>query len=677
MKIKKLTLSAITILSIIISSCSSISGLLNRQPEPPSTSETDQASPAQTGEKCGDGICDQFEKDKGICPQDCQDQPSEETIEDYKVEYEAINEFEYFVTNPTSGSKLYVKVFPSHLSSTNIPAIIFIPGGTGDSAMFTDKIPGGEVAEQFSQAGFISVVFDPEGRGRSEGEEDFNGHIGQDGLLAITEFVKELPSVGDIGYISISYGVSLATGALARFQDGPAIFLIDWEGPANRNDITVGCKSTNMDTDLMDGPQDRSCADDVYWAEREAEIFASDILVPYHRVQSLNDHVQPDASHAVDMVNAATNGQYGGSGQSPWTRLNDLAPNSVLTSSVEDNLAEIDKEKYSLMIEYAWSLFERFGSMDATEAETGLITGNRGKVYFGFMVHLEGWVEETNNRELFEKHMDAAFDLADVFERYGAKVTFEASPETIQASGTWDNFLLDLQNRGHGIGVHADRGYSTDPNYNLRLFTTELRKMKSEAESLGLIIQHVSGTCSELDWAKASIDAGYLFTTGGVGYCAMSMPEEMRPDEYKYCPNPGQCHGNMPLLIDDRIHPWRINTAKGDWTEDDPNGKLVILASDGGIKNLYEYSQDPKASHGDMEYTDEDLEILIEKVEEALTLADPDKINILYFSLSIGKADVDRIFYEKMFAALQHYLDTGRLEYKTMNEMYVEYMESN
>ncbi len=74
-----------------------------------------------------------------------------------------------------------------------------------------------------------------------------------------------------------------------------------------------------------------------------------------------------------------------------------------------------------------------------------------------------------------------------------------------------------------------------------------------------------------------------------------------------------------------------------------------------------------------MAYNDEDIDILVEKIEEALMLADPTKVNILYLSLSIGAADVDTPFYNKMFLALQPYVDSGRVEFKTMNEMYAEY----
>jgi hypothetical protein len=303
-------------------------------------------------------------------------------------------------------------------------------------------------------------------------------------------------------------------------------------------------------------------------------------------------------------------------------------------------------------------------------------TDTQAVLYFSLMVHLEGWFDEIDNEEVFQKHMTATRELAEIFEKHNAKVTFEASPETIEACGKWENVLLELQENGHGIGVHADRGYSRNPNYSLGVFTAEIKNMKDEAESLGLLIQHVSGTCSGLDWAKASIDAGYEFTTGGVGFCAMSMPEEIRPEEYKNCLNPAECHGNMPLEMSGRIHPWRINTAERDWTEHDPNGELVILASDGGIKNLYEASLDPDASHGDMAYTDEDIQILIDKVDEALSLAKPDQVNQIYFSLSIGAADVDELFYTKMFEALKPYVEAGRLEYASLNEVYLAYLSS-
>ena len=646
-------------------------GCSNTKDESPAPTKVDQTKTTEPPEgdaspnPCGDGVCDAVELKSGKCPQDC-----ESSLE---IQSQQIDEFEYFVENPSSKSNLYVKIYPSPLSMAEIPTLILIPGGTGDNSMFTDEIPEGSAVEQLGLEGFHLVVFDPEGRGQSEGDENFNGYVGQDGLYAVTLFVSDLPTVGPIGYFSQSYGVSLAAGVLARYPDAPVEFLIDWEGPANRNDISMGCRSTNEDDASQTEPQDRSCSDDAYWAEREAETFARAIQVPYHRLQSLNDHAQLDTTHAEDMIRAATGAEFGGNGQSPWTRLNDLDPNIVYNPLNESLLDEIDREKYALASEYARDLFEmRAATGDQDQTDQG--SGSETKLYLGLMVHLEGWFDEVDQEEKYLKHMDAALELADVFEEHGARVTFEASPETIEASSVWDNLLLVLQERGHGIGVHADRGYSQNPNFNLVLFTTQIRQMREDAEALGLVIEHISGICSTLDWGKAAIDAGYAFTTGGVGYCAMSMPEENRPEKYCDCPGPAECHGNFPLDMADRIHPWRIKSAEGDWTTHNPAGTLVILSSDSGIKNLYEESLDSQATHGDMEYTDEDIDVLVSKVEEALDLAEPGKINQIYFSLSIGAADVDETFYDQMFAALQPFVDAGRLEYKSLNEIYHLYL---
>lgn len=613
--------------------------------------------------KCGDGICDKLERDRGVCPEDC-----------ISIITEKIGENEYYVTNPTSDSRLYVRLYPAINTSGATPTVIMIPGGIGNSNSYTDQIPGGSVVSQFAMSGINAVVFDPEGRGRSEGIENFNGNMGQDGLYYITEFIDSLPEVGDIGYLSQSYGVTLATGVLSRYKNGPAIFLIDWEGPVNREDTTVGCKSNNTDIAKQNSPGDHVCSDDKYWKEREAATFALDIEVPYHRVQSLEDHVQPDISHAVDIIVNTTLEEYGGKGKSPWTRMNDFEPNTIFTEAIETQLTENDKEKYDMMIDYAWYLFNNFGQWSVNQS-----IGEPGVVYFGFMVHLEGWDNEMNNRNQFEAHSDEARKLADVFEEYGAKVTFEASPEFVEGCQEWnENVLQELHDRGHGIGVHADKGYyPADSSYNQTQFTSDIRVMKEDMEDMvDFEVQHVSGICSDLDWAKAAIDAGYVFTTGGVGYCCMSMPVNLRPAEYRNCRNPGSCHGNMPLSMAERIHPWRINTAKDDWTLDDPDGRLVNLASDGGIKNLYEETLDSSQTHGDYEYSDEDITEVVYKVEEALSFSDADKVNILYFSLSIGAADVDTDFYSRMFQALQPYVDLGQLEYKTMNEMYEEYIST-
>jgi hypothetical protein len=79
----------------------------------------------------------------------------------------------------------------------------------------------------------------------------------------------------------------------------------------NRN-YTSGCKPA---------PQQhirwQPCDNDAWWAEREALTFIGDVQVPYQRIQSQKDHVQPTNNHAIEIVNAAV------AGGVPWARLNE------------------------------------------------------------------------------------------------------------------------------------------------------------------------------------------------------------------------------------------------------------------------------------------------------------------------------------------------------------------
>ena len=209
------------------------------------------------------------------------------------------------VLNPTSEADLSV-VVDRPVGEGPFPVLIVAPGGTraGDQALPTFR------RREWVEAGFAVVTWDPDGRGTSEGQEDRGGHVHQDGLKAVIEDVSRLPQLdGDrMGLVSLSYGVVMASGLLARYLDEvPVHFLIDWEGPADRYDL-MECAS---DMEPVGGrplpPSDISCDDAEYWSEREAVRFIPLIQVPYFRIQSTPDHKQPDVEHARQLLQAAVN----------------------------------------------------------------------------------------------------------------------------------------------------------------------------------------------------------------------------------------------------------------------------------------------------------------------------------------------------------------------------------
>jgi pimeloyl-ACP methyl ester carboxylesterase len=298
--------------------------------------------PAISEKRCGDGICDGPEN-ASTCPQDCAEGGTPDT-----------EEGAYWVTNPTSGARLYVQVvLPQDWGGEALPTLVLVPGGTGSGGDFLG--PRAERTQEMADAGFVLVVFDPDGRGRSGGFEDQNGFTHQDGLAEVVRFAATLPGVDEaqIGIVSWSYGVTMASGALARHPDLPVRFLIDWEGPANRDD-TGGCGE-----DAVGHLQGHPCDDEDFWREREASTFALDLQVPYQRLQTEKDHAQPDNAHVVLMISNATAEAYGGHGKAPWTRLNDLEPNTVYAAGALPPLFPEGRDQTEgLVVRYARELFE-------------------------------------------------------------------------------------------------------------------------------------------------------------------------------------------------------------------------------------------------------------------------------------------------------------------------------
>jgi len=297
-------------------------------------------------------------------------------------------------------------------------------------------------------------------------------------------------------------------------------------------------------------------------------------------------------------------------------------------------------------------------------------------LYLGMMVHLEGWDNEGVDEDLFDRHVEITRTMADVFEKYNAKLTFESREHLSQGITNWgNNILQELYDRGHGIGVHADLGGTPiEQGKFIQLLTTRKREMDN---LLTVDVRHVSGICSENDWVEAAIEAGYEFTTGGVAYCVMSMPEELRPEEYKNCPNPGECHDAFPSEIEDRIHPWRISSGLN-WVEEDPNGKLVFFPSSTVLYNLYEDSLGTATYGTGAEFTGEDLDEFFIRLNEALTYVDPQEFNMMYFAWSIGsKERVDNSIdlFEQWFERLQPYIDSGQVEWQTIPGMYDLYLD--
>ena len=146
-----------------------------------------------------------------------------------------------------------------------------------------------------------------------------------------------------IGIVAISLGVAMAIGAAAGAHNPPTpvAWVLDWEGPCDREIITAGGSK-------LAPAMGHSLDDEDYWQPREAVRHVGNMACGYVRLQSRVDHAQPgELRHAQRMLAAAE------AGSTPWFQLNQhrrderpvkpnwlapgqLAANRALLKAIED-----------------------------------------------------------------------------------------------------------------------------------------------------------------------------------------------------------------------------------------------------------------------------------------------------------------------------------------------------
>jgi len=284
----------------------------------------------------------------------------------------------------------------------------------------------------------------------------------------------------------------------------------------------------------------------------------------------------------------------------------------------------------------------------------------QGVLHFTVMVHLEGW-DDANSEGAFQKHAALVRQYAELFERYGARLTLESREFTAGCIAWNDNVLKELEDRGHAIGVHADIGGSRKTTQ--KELTEGIREMKAELESLGVTVRHVSGVCSDKNWVQACIDAGYEAVTGVVSYGLWSLDEENRPEGFEPYANPAAGHEAYPWDTAGRVSPWRTSDGKN-WIAPDPSGALLIIPS--GISLVYACGN--QTGQEDKGLNKADIDTWRQTLDEALTYTDSGRINTYYAAWSLGSA-VNTGVLEAWLQMIDEYVRDGRIVWTTIPGM--------
>lgn len=199
-----------------------------------------------------------------------------------------------------------------------LPGVVLNPGihqGRAEVEGYGAVVNAAEVA----RLGYVVLSFDPAGRGASWGEEDYGGPEHQDDLRVAVKHLLASPRCdGRVGVLSLSLGVASSVAALARWPEELRVrWLVDWEGPCDREIITSGGT-------ILVPAKGHALDDEDYWTPREATRHVAALRCPYVRLQAFPDHAQPqELRHAQRMLHAAAKGAL------PWFQLNDHPRNEI------------------------------------------------------------------------------------------------------------------------------------------------------------------------------------------------------------------------------------------------------------------------------------------------------------------------------------------------------------
>ncbi len=286
----------------------------------------------------------------------------------------------------------------------------------------------------------------------------------------------------------------------------------------------------------------------------------------------------------------------------------------------------------------------------------------KGVVQFTVVLHLEGW--DDGNKEIsFRKHTEQLRAYADLFERYGAKMTLE-SKEIIDGCINWnDNVLLEMQSRGHAIGIHADAG--GEQNASVRSIARTLSDMRTKLASLGIEATFASGTASKANWVEACKRAGIDTVSCMVAYGLWSLDPALRPDGFEPYKTPSDGHAPYPFELEHRVHPWLMDDGSN-WILPDPNGAILLIPSGLSLNGASEELNGERVHESEL--TQADIDAWRTVLPRVVAASDSGQVNTFYAVWSFGKA-VDLEMLEQWLQLIDEYVSAGSVRWSTIPEM--------
>lgn len=317
------------------------------------------------------------------------------------------------------------------------------------------------------------------------------------------------------------------------------------------------------------------------------------------------------------------------------------------------------------------------GGAGAT-AENGEV-GAEAPAFIATMTHLEGgWsYEGPQGEEKFAIDVSKIQRGMGIFSELGAVMTVESEiPFAEKAIATNSSIFTELLDAGFGVGTHCDITPTLDLSAEEMAVEFSARKAPMDTligagNNLGC-----SGGGTRSDWVTAAHLAGFKYINGIVGFHYLPMGEEARPEGWTDDAifKGGHYHDPSPVDLTHRMHPFMM----ADASDFEPDEDGVILANAGELGSLVNFSENELGEKctKSCPLTTEDVDIAIDKIEQALSVRDAKRVFKVDVYMPLG------LFVEKNRAVLSDFIgrvnsqfvETGRLTWGSQKDVYEAYV---
>lgn len=293
------------------------------------------------------------------------------------------------------------------------------------------------------------------------------------------------------------------------------------------------------------------------------------------------------------------------------------------------------------------------------------------------MTHMEGNFTDDKNEALFTRHISDMRWAMDLFDEYGAKLTFESEQSFAKANTIWGtNILKEVVDAGHGVGTHADFGASPREHLTQDELNAKFKENKALVDGLvGTQNNYgVSGGTGPGDWVLGASSAGFRYIDAVTGFGYLSMPESARPSGWtnSYIISTAY-HDSIPPSLSDRLYTLPLKDAQDLVADANP----VIVMMNGEVGELASLDEGRSTCSPNCTFDQTDVDAYLAAMKEIMDMRDTSKFTRMniHIPLTLLKESNETLL-RSLLSAVKPYIDNDTAVWATQIGAYRAYDDS-